>query len=73
MIQSELVFTEAEDNAEAEAPEQVDAFGDEAVLVAGHKRKKQYVINISLKANITTTLRVCYCDSNRILCTSSLI
>lgn len=26
VIQAELVFTEAEDNAEAEAPEQVDAF-----------------------------------------------
>lgn len=41
VIQSELVFTEAEDGAEAEAPAQVDAFGDESVVVAEHKRKKK--------------------------------
>jgi len=41
VIQSELVFTEAEDSAEAEAPKQVDAFANEAVVVAEHKRKKK--------------------------------
>jgi len=41
VIQSELVFTEAEGNAEAEAPEQVDAFSDEPVIVAEHTRKKK--------------------------------
>lgn len=43
VIQAELVFTEAEDNAEAEAPEQVDAFSDEPIVVAEHKRKKKRV------------------------------
>ena len=41
VIQTKLVFTEAEDTAEAEAPEQVDAFADDTVVVAEHKRKKQ--------------------------------
>ncbi|ACE83631.1 IS66 family element, transposase [Cellvibrio japonicus Ueda107] len=41
VLQAELVFTEAEDTAEAEAPEQVDAFADDTVVVAEHKRKKK--------------------------------
>lgn len=41
LIQSELVFTEAEDNAEAEALEQADAFSDEPIIIAEHKRKKK--------------------------------
>lgn len=43
VLQSELVFTEAEDSAEADAPEQVDAFADETVLVAEHKRQKKRI------------------------------
>lgn len=43
VIQAELVFTEAEDNAEAEAPEQVDAFSVEPVIVAEHQRKKKRI------------------------------
>lgn len=41
VIQAELVFTEAEDNAEAETPEQVDAFSDAPIVVAEHKRQKK--------------------------------
>lgn len=41
VIQTELVFTDAEDNAEAETPEQVDAFSDAPIVVAEHTRKKK--------------------------------
>lgn len=49
VIQAELVFTEAEDSAEAEVPEQVDAFSDNPVIVAEHKRKKK---RISIPADL---------------------
>lgn len=42
-LQAELVFTEAEDTAETEAPEQADAFADDTMVVAEHKRKKKRV------------------------------
>lgn len=41
VIQAELVFTDAEDNAEGETPEQVDAFSDAPIVVAEHKRQKK--------------------------------
>lgn len=41
VIQAELVFTEAEDGAEAEMPAQVDAFSDEPIVIAEHTRKKK--------------------------------
>lgn len=41
VIQTELVFTEAEDNTEAEMPAQVDAFSDAPIVVAEHKRQKK--------------------------------
>lgn len=41
VIQAELVFTDAEDHAEGETPEQVDAFSDEPIIVAEHKRQKK--------------------------------
>jgi transposase len=44
VIQAELVFTEAEDAAEAEMPEQVDAFAEATVVVAEHKRQKRAAI-----------------------------
>lgn len=44
VIQAELVFTEAEDTIEPETPKQDDAFIDETVIVAEHKRKKRVSI-----------------------------
>lgn len=41
VIQTELVFTEVEDNAEAEAPKQVNTFSDAQIFVAEHKRQKK--------------------------------
>ncbi len=41
VIQAELVFTDAEDNSEAETPEQVDAFSAAPIVVAEHKRQKK--------------------------------
>lgn len=49
VIQAELVFTEAEDSAYAEVPEQVDAFSDNPVIAAEHKRKKK---RISIPADL---------------------
>lgn len=40
-LQAELAFTEAEDTAETEAPEQADAFADDTMVVAEHKHKKK--------------------------------
>lgn len=44
VIQAELVFTEAEDTIEPETPKQDDAFADETVIIAEHKRKKRVSI-----------------------------
>lgn len=44
VIQTALVFTEAEDTLEPETPVQEDAFVDETVIVAEHKRKKRVSI-----------------------------
>lgn len=44
VVQNELVFTEAEAMAEVEPPVQADAFSDDAIVVAEHKRKKRVSI-----------------------------